>query len=325
MIRFDEVNDRTTWNELVLKNKGLFTQSWQWGEVQKKEGSEVFRFSISRDNNPLGCFALYIKKTPAGNYGYIPRGPAIGDNGLFRNDSREFTKCLKELVENKGVVFLLWEPAVDLDYGDLKITNSRQPRKTILIDLSHSLDDLLHKINKTKRYGIRYAEAHGVRINVSDKRNADFETFWKLMQGTSKRKRFGTFNRPHFENIFNEDISRLFLAEYEGNVDAAAEVIFFADTAVYLHAGTSGKNEKLTASYLLIWEILKAAKNSGLKYFDLWGIDNNRWPGVTAFKESFGGDERIYPEARIIIYKRFRYFVYRFLHLIRRFLAKLSL
>ena len=158
------------------------------------------------------------------------------------------------------------------------------------------------------------------------KQNKDaIREFWKLMQGTAERKHFGTFSKSRLEYIFNEDISELFLAEYEGEVDAAAEVIFFGDTAVYLHACTSGKNEKLTASYLLIWEILKAAKDSGLKYFDLWGIDNNRWPGVTAFKESFGGDEHIYPEARIIIYKRFRYFVYRSLHFIRRFLAKLSL
>ena len=321
MIRFDEIEDKTKWNEFLSQNGGSFTESWEWGEVQRKEGGKVSRFFICEGNEILGAVAIYVKRTPAGSYGYIPRGPAIGERVFDRNEWEEFVKLLHDFSKAKDLIFLLWEPLKEGEFGELKKTKGRQPAKTILIDLSKPLEDLLRDINKTKRYGIRHAEGDGTKIVLSDKSDKDFDKFWKLMRVTASRKHFGTFGEEHFRNIFKEGITELFLAEYDNEVEAASEVIFFGETAVYLHAGTSGKNERLTASYLLIWEILKEAKKRGLKYFDLWGIDEKRWPGVTAFKKSFGGYEVSFPDARILINKRFGYLIYKLMHLARRVLT----
>ena len=262
MIHLVEPKDKKEWDELLLGHNGSFTQSWQWGEMQKREGGKALRFSILRDNNVLGCLSLYVRKTPAGFYGYIPRGPAVGERDLSDKDWSDLLELLHEIAKREDLVFLLFEPVYPGAFGNLRAAENRQPNKTIFIDLLNPLEDLLSRINKTKRYGIRYAENHGVTVRISDKSKTDFEKFWKLLQGTAARKQFGTFSRSHFENIFYEDISKMFLAEYEGHVEAAAEVIFFGDTAIYLHAGTSGKNEKLMASYLLVWEILKKANKT---------------------------------------------------------------
>ena len=150
MIRFDEVRDEEKWNDLLLKSNGSFTQSWQWGNVLERQGDEIFRFSIVRDDNVVGCFAFYIRQTPAGRYGYIPRGPAVGDRNFSQSDWSEFIESFNNFAKNRGLVFLLWEPAVEGDYWNLKVVENRQPRHTILIDLSLPLEEILQKFNETR-------------------------------------------------------------------------------------------------------------------------------------------------------------------------------
>ena len=74
------------------------------------------------------------------------------------------------------------------------------------------------------------------------------------------------------------------------------------------------------ASYLLIWKIIEAAKEAGSKYLDLWGIDEIRWPGVTAFKKGFGNTEASYPQAKLVVYNKPRYLLYLAAQAVRRFL-----
>jgi peptidoglycan pentaglycine glycine transferase (the first glycine) len=321
MIVLDEIRDKNIWNNFVLHNNGSFLQSWQWGEIQKGDGNDVYRFFLKREDEKIACFSVYIKKTPIGKYGYIPRGPVVGNSDVSKQDWVEILNILNKFMKDKKSIFLLWEPISDIDNNcvSMKVGDNRQPRRTILINLNKPLDELLTVMNETKRYGIRYAEKHGVRIYNAEKNEKNFEIFWSLMQDTSGRKKFSIFSKLHFKNIFDQEISKLFFADYNGSIDAASEVIFFGDMAVYLHAGTSGKNRKLTASYLLIWKIIEESKKAGLKYLDLWGIDEIKWPGVTAFKRSFGGIERSYPMAKLIVYSKFRYLLYSVMQNARRF------
>lgn len=320
MIRFEEVRDKDYWNGYLTEKGGSFTQSWQWGDVEEKEGNEAFRYEIFDEEKSLGLFSIYLKSTPLGRYGYISRGPVVGERVLSENEWVLFFDALKSFAKKNNLFFILIDPLSEINYSGLSKTKNRQPRRTIFLDLTKSIDELLQNLNDTKRYGIRYAEKHGVKVRKSDKSEKDFELFWGLLSKTASRKKFGVFGKAHFRHIIDSDISDLFIAEYGGGAEAAAEVVEFGDTVSYLHAGTSGKNNKIMASYFLVWEILKDAKSRGFKKMDLWGIDENKWPGVTAFKKSFGGYEVSYPDAGIVIYKKLRYLTYKSLHLVKKIL-----
>jgi lipid II:glycine glycyltransferase (peptidoglycan interpeptide bridge formation enzyme) len=41
------------------------------------------------------------------------------------------------------------------------------------------------------------------------------------------------------------------------------------------------------APYLLQWEMIKYAKSKNFKFYDFWGADEKKWPGVTRFKSGF--------------------------------------
>lgn len=69
------------------------------------------------------------------------------------------------------------------------------------------------------------------------------------------------------------------------------------------------------APFLLQWECIKNAKKDGFRYYDFWGIDEKRWPGVTRFKRNFvnenNGFEVTYPGTYDLICNELLYTLYR--------------
>ena len=51
------------------------------------------------------------------------------------------------------------------------------------------------------------------------------------------------------------------------------------------------------APYFLHWQIMRQAAVGGFAYYDWYGIDERKWPGVTRFKLGFGGELIEYPGA----------------------------
>jgi lipid II:glycine glycyltransferase (peptidoglycan interpeptide bridge formation enzyme) len=72
------------------------------------------------------------------------------------------------------------------------------------------------------------------------------------------------------------------------------------------------------APYLLHWQIMKEGKSSGYKYYDLNGVDEQKWPGVTRFKLGFGGAIINYPGTFDLVFNKTWYNVYKILRMMRR-------
>jgi lipid II:glycine glycyltransferase (peptidoglycan interpeptide bridge formation enzyme) len=72
------------------------------------------------------------------------------------------------------------------------------------------------------------------------------------------------------------------------------------------------------APYLLQWHAIRLGKARGCKFYDFFGIDEDKWPGVTRFKKGFGGDVKIYPGTFDLIFSQAWYGIYSWLRKIRR-------
>jgi lipid II:glycine glycyltransferase (peptidoglycan interpeptide bridge formation enzyme) len=294
---------------------GEFLQSWFWGEIIEKNGEILERYGIEERGEILAVITI-IKKPLLGPffYWYAPRGP-IGEKGAV-----EF--LLKELKANKsGGIFLRIEPPEILNMKEgkasLKKSLDLQPKKTLFLDLSLKEEELLKAMHQKTRYNIKLAEKKGVKTTLAGAE--DFTEFWRLMKLTGNRDGFRLHEAAHYQGLLSaSSFIKLYLASYEGKNIAAGLFCFFGNRATYLHGASDNKARNLMAPYLLQWEIIKTARREGFKYYDFYGIDEKKWPGVTRFKLGFGGSVRDYPGTYDFVFRPLIYSLYGLLRKLRR-------
>jgi lipid II:glycine glycyltransferase (peptidoglycan interpeptide bridge formation enzyme) len=140
------------------------------------------------------------------------------------------------------------------------------------------------------------------------------------MEETKDRDGFRIHGQDHYRRLFfaGDDFIVPLFAQYEGKVIAAGIFCFFGNRATYLHGASSNSDRQVMAPYLLQWEGIRLAKERGCRVYDFYGIDEERWPGVTRFKRGFAGQEIEYPGTFEQGIKRINYFIFLALKKIRK-------
>jgi peptidoglycan pentaglycine glycine transferase (the first glycine) len=299
-----EITTKDQWEQkMSSQQQAQFLQSWEWGEFQKRLGHQFWRLEIE------GEYILIIKMPlPLGwNYLYIPRtGVQLTDNKL---------EVLKDLALQAKSLFIRVEPVTqELTSLGFDKTKQVQPTKTLMLDLSQSEEELLAQMHQKTRYNIHLAEKKGVTLLES--KQEQFAKFYDLLLDTYRRKEKGLHSRNYYQKLYLDHISKIYFAEFENRILCANMMIYYGDTMTYLHGGSSSEDKNIMAPHLLQWEQIKLAKAQGYKYYDFWGIDEIKWPGVTRFKKGFGGFEVDYSGAWELPVNKALYKVYK---IIKRF------
>ena len=282
----------------------------------------------------------------------LPDGQESVYNFLFNE--------IEKIAKKENCIFLRFEPHRKSKVARLpdgqesrksKVikTIDLQPAKTLMLDLGKSEEELLQDMHQKTRYNIRLAEKKGVEVVEVDypprpdghpsREGNLFEEFWKLMSQTGGRDGFRLHSKNYYKKMLDEskvykvesrksevDLSiKLFLAKYQGEVIAGNIISFFGDTVTYMHGASSNEYRNVMAPYILQWEVIKAAKEKGYKYYDFFGIDKDKWPGVTRFKEGFCVKnlekcQVTYPGTFDLVFSKVWYNAYNILRRIRRVL-----
>ncbi len=313
--------EKKNWNEFIIKNNGSFLQSWQWGEIQKANKSKIFRIKL---NEKAQC--QIIKKYLAFNkaYFYCPAGPVVKNK-----ETKPLFDKITELAQNEKVIFLRFEPRFDL-VKDARIekTIDIQPSKTVILNLNKSQDELLAQMHQKTRYNIRLAQKKGVVIKQAEARNKEdyFEEFWNLLQATSKRDGFRTHKKNYYKNLLsidgqnlNDELTiKLFVAKYKSKIIAAIMIVFFNQTATYIHGASDYNYRYLMAPYLLQWHCINTAKKLKYKYYDFYGVDEKKWKGLTRFKKGFSQTEVQFPGTFDLVFDKKWYKIYKLVRGLKR-------
>lgn len=319
-----EITEKKLWEEYV--EVGPFSSllsSWNWGKFQETLGKKVCRYGIYRDEKLVALFYTIEQKIPFGlMYLYAPKSPLIIDHKEF--DTVEYAQILLNLCKTSGAIYLKTD-ITDQEIPKIKSfkkVEPLQPEKTLVLDLSHSEDELLKSFHYKTRYNIRLAEKKGVKIR--DGNSKEVKEFITLLSTTTQRDKFTAHSLKYYSSLLELDsnFAKLIVGEYNGKILCANIMTFYGDTVTYLHGASSNEDRNVMAPFLLQWECIKKAKQEGFKYYDFWGIDEQRWPGVTRFKRGFvnesNGLEIQYPGTYDVINKCLEYFLYRLYKSIRK-------
>lgn len=321
------VNSSYQWEKILSSLEGVsFLQSWRWGQFQKQLGNQVNRLQVALDADNFGAAQYYIVKSKIAAFLYCPRGP-------FATSPKAAEVLLDLLIKKakeESVTFMQIEPD-NLNSPFLSIMDkngfihqtSIQPQFSSLISLKVANEEIYANIRKTTRSLIRKAKEEKVIVK-SYHNLSRWNDFSKLFLETTARQKFISHSLSYIKTQFSSfpRQAKLYMAEAEGKILAAAIVLSYRKNSTYLHAASSKEGRNLGASHLMVWTAIEDVKKKGDESFDMWGIAppnelNHPWLGITTFKQGFGGQTVSYPGAFILPLQQFQYNVMRFANHLR--------
>jgi peptidoglycan pentaglycine glycine transferase (the first glycine) len=290
------------WDQFLQKHpQAHLLQTSAWGAFKAAFGWQVERVVVG----DAGAQILF-RPLPLGfKFAYIPKGPVGAD-------WRSLWPAIHRVCRRKGAVMLKVEPdalepaqaALQAQFpGFLGGADPIQPRRTILIDLTGSEEDLLARMKQKTRYNIRLAQKKDVIVRPS----SDVDAFYQLMQVTGLRDQFGVHSRAYFQKVYDlfhaQGMCELLLAEHEDRPLAGLMIFARGQRAWYFYGASNDQERSRMPTYLLQWEAMRWARARGCSEYDLWGVPDadeetleanftDRTGGlwsVYRFKRGFGG------------------------------------
>lgn len=314
--RVINIKEKDRYNRFVASHpKGHFLQTWEWGDVKKSTGWEPLPFILEENEEIKASLLILKRKIPLPGINkcifYSPRGPVID---IDREDlCRQLFNGVKKVAKEHGAIFLKIDPDVPVYYEHFKQILSRcnfkrnetgldfegvQPLFVFRLDIQPSEIKLMENMHSKTRYNIRLASRKGVKIREARDKE-DLKCFYSILQETAERDKFLIRGYEYFETIWDHmvenNMAKIFIAEYEGLPISATLALVLGTKAWYLYGASSNNYRNLMPNYLIQWEMIRWAKELGCTLYDFRGVsgdldENNPLYGLYRFKKGFNGE-----------------------------------
>ncbi len=237
-----------------------------------------------------------------GGIAYVPWGPLWrkrGDQDDFSN-FQYVIRVLKEVyVKERGLSLRIAPNVIDQTFRSMLESEqfiwTKNNNRTLLLDLSRSLEELRKGLDQKWRNQLNRAERNNLSIDEGSSTML-YRTFLDLQKEMRSRKAFvpgvdyEEFGRIQ-ENLSNSQKMRIAVCKSNGKAISVVVVSALGDTGIYLLGSTGNEGLTLKGSYLLQWRIIQWLKEIGCQWYDLGGIDPDSNPGVYHFKAGLGGKD----------------------------------
>jgi lipid II:glycine glycyltransferase (peptidoglycan interpeptide bridge formation enzyme) len=285
--------DKTQYESLIIHP----VQTWDWGEFQKSQGHQIFRFGKFDQDKMISAYTVSFHQVPKTKFsiGTILRGPAVDDDML---------KAIKKIAQEQNAVFVKFEPDVAKTDSNMQFQKLIISPKvafypyTFLIDLTQSEEKLLENMHSKTRYNIRVANRYGVEIK-EETNDKGFEIYLKLLFDTTKRQGFYLHSQKYHHDLWKKlkdtGMVHIMLGSYQGKVITAFMLFQLKDKLFYPYGSSLDIHREVMAPTLLMWESIKLGQKWRCKTFDMWGClgpdakEGDNGFGFHRFKQGFNG------------------------------------
>lgn len=289
---------------------GHFFQTSSWGKV--KSGDWQWFGVICRKGKEItGTLAVLLRRVSKTKYHfmYAPRGPVCR-----ADDAETFSTLIKSAVE-QGKKYNAYKLKIDKDvpagnavYKNMLTDAGFKFRKRTLgfedfqcrfvfrLNVENKSEtEIFESFSSKHRYNIRLAARKGVEIRICGAEKA--KEFGRIMKVTTERDGFHAPDSGFYAKIIEEFCgnARLYMAYYEKRPIAGALAVKCADKVWFFYGGSLNSCRNLMPNYLLQWEMIKWAVESGCRIYDFRGVSGNTDKsdplyGLYRFKKGFNGE-----------------------------------
>lgn len=302
-----DVVHASQWHETVARfaDASLY-QLWH-EESSHARFSNVSRLLVKRREELVAACEVRLFEVPVvkGGIAYVFWGPlwkplnAEPDVEVFRQAIRAL---VNEYVGRRGMVLRLNPRLLEAEDQALLEVLSQEgfsglgggaKRQSLIIDLSPSLDELRAGLDKKWRNSLSKSERSELTI-VSGVSLALFDEFAGVYSQMLERKQFAPTadiqKHRRLQQVLPEPLKMgVVVARHAGETCAGAIFSAVGDTGIYVFGATNETGMRTSASHLVQWEVLRLLKDSGIRYYDLNGINPESNPGTSHFKKGLAG------------------------------------
>jgi lipid II:glycine glycyltransferase (peptidoglycan interpeptide bridge formation enzyme) len=284
-------------------------QCWPYGSI-KWGGDNSEHVVLKKAGGILSLAQVAIVKPPVPGVGmaYVTWGPVWKKKDSAQDESsyRSMLEVLKDEYAHRRKLLLRVKPygyeetdgamrSVLEQAGFLPTKGvQREKKRTILVNLDPSPDDMRRRLSKKWRNSLTNSEKEGLTV----KEGFSTEPLYairSMYQALMKKKNFSGWDLDELARIQTmlegRQRMRISTCDDEGRTIAASVCSALGDTTVGLIGMTSDEGRKKRAYYLLQWDEILWAKKSGAASYDLNGINPRTNPTVYHFKSGINGDE----------------------------------
>lgn len=167
-------------------------------------------------------------------------------------------------------------------------TSRGEHYRTVLLDINRPLDVIRASFHSHWRRHLNGAERNNLEFTFGSEPER-FGLVAHMSEALRARKGF----ELDLDAMFFADVQKLMsddesltvgIVRQNGTPVAGNITAFHGDTAVYLVGASTDAALECKASYLMHWKTIELARERGMKWYDLGGIDPELNPGVTSFK-----------------------------------------
>jgi lipid II:glycine glycyltransferase (peptidoglycan interpeptide bridge formation enzyme) len=193
------------------------------------------------------------------------------------------------------------------------------PRRSWVLDIRPSEEDLLAAMKEKWRYNIGLATRKKVRVREAAEPE-DLDTFYHLYEETSKRDGFFIHPKEHYAKILSlyseRDAAVLLLAEYEDKPIAGLMAVRCGLVTTYMFGASSNMERNRMPNHLLQWTAIRWAKAHGCSFYDFRAIAEVLDPGedlysLFTYKQGYGGYSTLSLRTHDLPYNAPLYWAYR--------------
>ena len=280
-----------------------YYQDYRWSNV--KNNLECECVYVEEEGKIVAACTIYVRPIAMGlSILYAQRGPVCD---MYQPEMvMKLIKEMKPLIKKYHAFMIKFDPNVQDDeelintykkqgfkirgkgYSKLDLILSR--RSMVVHINGETVDELMPNFKSKTRYNIRKALKNNLEV-VDDFSDDKIDIFMDLLKITAIRDGIEHKPREFFVNIrdsFTHDEARLILIKHEDDYLSGALAINYAGRMMYYHGASSNEKRNLFPNYLMQYEMIKWACETGCHIFDMGGIiQESEEDGLYRFKIGF--------------------------------------
>ena len=295
--------DVQQWDELLMKSEICDAfQTYEWAKVQQRSlGVRPYFLTVYDNGNPIGGVMYFRKKALEVLSSYEVRGGPLYSGAYKLRVMKYILKTLRGKRKKAAYMLFVPYPMANLSFAQLFKMDGYHPIifRTLIVDLSRSLDDVWKALDKDARRGVRKAKRLGIEATVAHTR-AEWKEYYGLHLLHAQEKHYPPEPESFYEEMFklhSKNMARLFVAKLENRILAGTLCLIYRENLVGIRSASSDAFLKYQPNNLAHWKSIEWAKENGVKIYDFDGLPLEQTKylrGVYKYKKRWDGSVQWY-------------------------------